>query len=64
MGCCYSDQPFPFCTHTTNPIFAKNGACAHPEKRPERFKVVGTDQNKQPIYIECEEGGVDDGIHR
>ena len=63
-GCCFGDPLLAACTRTTNPIFAKHGACAHPEEHPERFKVVGADQNEQPVYIEMEEGGAQSGIHR
>lgn len=56
-GCCFGDPFFTTCTHSTNPIFAKNGACAHPEKYPERFKVIGQDQYDQPIYFERKEEG-------
>ena len=52
FGCCFADLPLSSCTHTTNPLFAANGACAHPDEHPERFMVVGDDTNGTPLYFE------------
>ena len=57
-GCIYGDTPFRTCNHTVNTLYAKNGACAHPEKYPERFKVVGQDADGQPMYWEIDKGGI------
>ena len=64
MGCVYGDPLFASCKHTTNPIYARHGACAHPEKHPERFRAVGCDQHEQPVYIEYVEGGEQRGLCR
>ena len=44
FGCCFAKKVIPNpCTHTTNTLYAVNGACAHPENHPERFVIVGDD---------------------
>lgn len=63
LGCCFGDPIFGSCTHTTNPIYARNGGCSHPEDYPDRFNVVGKDQNNQPLYFEIDGGGAKSGIY-
>ena len=53
LGCCFATMVIPNpCTHTTNTLYAVNGACAHPENHPERFVIVGDDTDGSPLYFE------------
>ena len=52
MGCRFSAHPLRQCSHTTNPLYAVNGACAHPEDHPERFRRFGENDDGPLTYYE------------